>query len=129
VAYPKGLLGKVAVRENLYKAWEDISRYSRPLSHGVSEQTIQDFRANRNEQLEDIRRKLTSGLYIFSPVRAVTIDKKGGKKRPLRIADIRDRVVQRAMARVLEKYFSKSFSLDNQASTNCYKTYVVVPSK
>ena len=116
MARPKDLLGKVAARPNLEKAWRDISQSARPLSHGISEQTIQNFRANYKNFLEEIRRELLSNTYKFNPYRAVTIEKKGGKKRPLRIADIRDRVVQRAIARVLETQLSAKFHLNNSVS-------------
>jgi RNA-directed DNA polymerase len=116
MARPKDLLGRVITRINLEKAWRDISLSARPLSHGISEQTIQDFRANSKNLLEEIRRELLSNTYQFNPLRAVTIDKKGGKKRPLRIADVRDRVVQRAITRVLETQLSKIFRLKNSVS-------------
>lgn len=113
---PKSLLGKVATRKNLELAWLDISRLARPFSHGMSEQTIEEFRQNHKANLEVIRNQLLSGEYKFGQLRAATRKKKSGKKRPLKIADIRDRVVQRALARVLEKYLEKSFNLNNLAS-------------
>ena len=113
---PKHLLGKVATRKNLELAWLDISRLARPHSHGMSEQTIEEFRENYKANLEIIRNQLLSGEYRFGQLRATTIKKKSGKKRPLKIADIRDRVVQRALARVLEKYLEKSFDLNNPVS-------------
>lgn len=116
MAYPKTLLGKVATHINLEKAWSDISRSAKPLSHGMSEQTIQDFRANYKGLLDIIRGELLGNNYRFSLPRAVTISKKGGDKRPLRIADIRDRVVQRAITRVLSKRLDKLYHLDNPAS-------------
>lgn len=116
MAITKNVLRKVATRKNLEEAWLDISRFARPLSHGMSEQTIEEFRSNYTANLEIIRTKLLSGEYQFGQLRAATIKKKSGKKRPLKIADIRDRVVQRAMARVLEKYLEKSFGLNNSAS-------------
>ena len=120
---PKLLLGKVATRPNLQGAWEDISRSARPFSHGISGQTIQDFRANWKSNIESIRHDLLSEAYRFGQVRAATTKKKGGKKRPLRIADIRDRVVQRAITRVLDRKLSKKFKLDNRAS------YAYLPGK
>ena len=116
MAYPKTLIGKVATRPNLLGAWEDISRSAKPGSHGQSEQTIQDFRSNLKSDLEIIRKELLDGTYQLGAVRAVTAKKKGGKKRPLRIADIRDRVVQRAITRKLEKPLEKKFNLLNPAS-------------
>lgn len=116
MAITKGLIGKVATRKNLEAAWRDVNRLARPQSHGMSEQTIQDFRLNYKNYLEEIRKQLLEGKYSFGPPRGVTIEKKGGKKRPLKIFDIRDRVVQRAIARVLETYLSKPFRLNNRAS-------------
>lgn len=116
MAIAKTLLGKIAARNNLENAWLDISRFTRPQSHGASNQTIENFRSNYKENLEVIRKELLSGSYKFGKVRGVTIEKKGGKKRPLRIADIKDRVVQRAMALVLEKYLGKKYYLNNPAS-------------
>lgn len=114
--YPKTLLGKVTTRVNLQKAWEDISRSARPQSHGLSGQTIQEFGSNWKSNLEFIRNELLSSNYKFGPVRAATISKKGGKKRPLRIADIRDRVVQRAITRVVDRPLSNKYKLYNPAS-------------
>lgn len=71
---------------------------------------------NAKSNLEKIRDELLSETYSFGKIRAVTIKKKGGKRRPLQIADIRDRVVQRAIARTLEKNLSKQFNLFNPAS-------------
>jgi RNA-directed DNA polymerase len=116
MSIPKSLLGKISTRKNLEAAWQDVSRLARPFSHGASEQTIVDFRLNLKANLETIRTELLAGNYKFGAVRAFTIKKKNGKKRPLKIADIRDRVVQRAITRVLEKYLQKPFGLDNQAS-------------
>lgn len=121
--YPKNLLGKVATRGNLQAAWEEISRSAWSLSHGMSEQTIQDFRSNSKANLEIIRKELLTGSYRFGAVRAKTIKKKGGKKRPLMIADVRDRVVQRAMARILERRLENAFGLNNPAS------YAYLPKK
>ena len=123
MSVPKNLLGKVATRKNLEMAWQDISRLAGPFSHGMSEQTIESFGANLKNNLKVIRDELAAGDYRFGTVRAFTIKKKSGKKRPLKIADIRDRVVQRAIARVLEKYLTKPFGLDNQAS------YAYLPKK
>src|SRR5687767_1254170 len=116
MAVAKGLIGKVATKKNLEAAWRDVNRFARPQSHGMSEHTIQDFRLNYKKHLNDIRQELVEGKYSFGPPRGVTIAKKGGKKRPLKIFDIRDRVVQRAVARVLETYLAKPFRLNNRAS-------------
>jgi RNA-directed DNA polymerase len=112
----KTLLGKVASTKNLEAAWRDISRFARYDSHGMTDQTIKDFSLNVKENLRLIRVELIKGDYNFGLLRGATIKKKGGKKRPLRIADIRDRVVQRAIARALEKELTHQFGLNNPTS-------------
>ncbi len=116
MSIPKSLLGKTATRKNLEDAWRDISRFAFDSSHGMSGETIQDFRSNLKENLKIIRAQLLNGEYTFGELRAATKKKKSGKKRPLKIADIRDRVVQRAIARILEKYLNDKFDLKNPAS-------------
>jgi RNA-directed DNA polymerase len=113
---PTTLLGKVSTPQNLYKAWLDISRHVSDNSHGMSDQTIEEFRANLKSNLKFIRQELLSGTYDFGPKRAVVKQKKSGGKRPLVITDVRDRVVQRAITRKLENILGSKFKLDNPAS-------------
>ena len=116
MTYPTTLLGKVATRPNLQKAWEEISRHAKPFSHGISAQTILDFRSNSLKELAIIRDQILNHNYVFGNYRAVTIQKSKKKKRPLQIADIRDRVVQRAIAQVIDKPLSEKFHLKNDVS-------------
>ena len=57
-----------------------------------------------------IRRALMEKTFAFKPLRGRLIDKDGGKKRPFKIPAVGDRVVQRAIRNVIEKYF-KPFNL------------------
>ena len=82
----------------------------------MSEETIKDFRSDVKGNLKVIRKLLLDGEYEFGDLRAATKRKKNRKKRPLRIHDVRDRVVLRAIARVLEKYLNDKFGLKNPAS-------------
>ena len=58
----------------------------------------QDLRAN----LEDLLRRVHSGAYRASPSRRVYIPKPDGRQRPLGIATLEDKIVQRAVAEVLD---------------------------
>ncbi len=111
------LLQRVYSKPNLEKAWRGLNR-SRPYSHGISNESIKDFDAVLHSNLRQIQQKLKSGSYAFSPVRGVTIPKKGKSSgfRPLRIAEIRDRVVLKAIANVIEPILVKRYKLNNQVS-------------
>jgi RNA-directed DNA polymerase len=113
---PKSLLGKAATRKNLADAWQHISRFAWDTSHGISDETIKSFRSNLKENLENIRTRLLAGEYEFGKLRATTRRKKSGKPRPLKIADIRDRVALRAITKILENQLEDKFQLNNSAS-------------
>ena len=91
MSIPKSLLGKVITKKNLKESWQDISQFAGKSSHGMSDETIKEFRLQADGQLETIRKQLKAGDYKFGKLRATTKKKKSGKRRPLKIADIGDR--------------------------------------
>jgi RNA-directed DNA polymerase len=64
---------------------------------------------NLNEYLEQIRGDLLSGGYQPTPARRVYILKANGKKRPLGIPTLRDRIVQRAILMAIEPIWESDF--------------------
>jgi group II intron reverse transcriptase/maturase len=63
--------------------------------------------------IETIHDELISGKYEPSPARRVFIPKAGGKKRPLGILCLRDRIVQRAMLMAMEPIWENDFHNDS----------------
>lgn len=100
------LLEKLFDRDFLDKAWYLLNRDNID-SYGFSRQTISDFEANLEQNLTKISQELKSGSYKFSKLRAAVIPKPNGKYRPLQISEIRDRVVLKAMAVIVEEEFAE----------------------
>src|SRR6266478_3308129 len=103
------LIDKVYKRKNLEKAWEKVKENRG--SGGVDGQTLEDFEAQLNQQLERLQRELKEDSYQPLPVRQHPIPKrdKPGEYRMLGIPAIYDRVGQQALLNRLEPIFEPLF--------------------
>ena len=91
------------------RLWAADAAISPKAAPGVDQVTWaaygQDLRAN----LEDLLRRVHSGAYRASPSRRVYIPKPDGRQRPLGIATLEDKIVQRAVAEVLNAIYEEDF--------------------
>jgi len=77
---------------------------------GIDGQSMRDFNADLEGNLERLRQLLRAKTFEPLPVRRVYIPKSNGKKRPLGIPGIRDRIVQEALRMILEPIWEADFS-------------------
>lgn len=77
---------------------------------GVDEMTVDELDAYFAHHREEIKSQIREGNYKPSPVRRVYIPKANGKKRPLGIPTVTDRVVQQMVAQILSLGYDKYFS-------------------
>ena len=92
----------------LEEAWKRVS--ANKGSAGVDKQTLADIEAYGVDRfLSEIHQSLKAGNYHPSPTRRVEIPKPDGKKRPLGIPTVKDRVVQTAAKLVIEPIFEADF--------------------
>lgn len=101
------LIDKVYGRRSLEAAWRKVRR--KKGAAGVDGQRIQKFEKRLERELEQLHQELKEDRYRPRAVRRKWIDKAGGKKRPLGIPTVRDRVVQTSLRQVLEPIFEKKF--------------------
>jgi len=91
----------------LYKAWESLNKNME--SHGVNEEnTIRNFKQNLHTKIPSIEKQLKNNTYRFSPTRAAVIKKSNGKKRPLLIPEIDDRIVLKSIGILLASTLENS---------------------
>jgi len=76
---------------------------------GVDRLTWKDYEADLERNLEDLHNRVRSGAYRARPSRRVYIPKPDGRQRPLAVAALEDKIVQRAVAAVLNAIYEEDF--------------------
>jgi len=76
---------------------------------GVDNQSIQEFNCDLKHRLINIIRQVKNRTYFPSPLRRTFVPKPNGKKRPLGIPTIRDRVIQESIRCIIEPLFESQF--------------------
>jgi Retron-type reverse transcriptase len=92
--------------ELLRDAFLALKRHAAP---GVDGVTWQDYEAGLEDNLLDLHARVHHGTYRALPVRRRFIPKPGGKQRPLGIAALEDKIVQRATVTVLNAIYEEDF--------------------
>ncbi len=77
---------------------------------GVDKMTVDEIDKYFEENKESIKSSIMEKKYKPQPVRRVYIPKPNGKKRPLGIPTVVDRVIQQALAQVLTRIYDSKFS-------------------
>ncbi|WP_271591021.1 reverse transcriptase domain-containing protein [Bradyrhizobium sp. CCBAU 65884] len=92
----------------LKETWRMMNRDA---ASGVDGQSTKQFASEMEKRVEEICAQLKEGTYRAPPVRRVEIPKGPGKvgTRPLGIPTVADRLLQRAVARILEAVFEADF--------------------
>jgi RNA-directed DNA polymerase len=100
------LLHHVYNIESLREAYFGLKRKAAP---GVDGETWKAYGEQLETNLADLSDRLRRGAYRAKPVRRVMIPKPDGRQRPLGVTTLEDKVVQRALVRVLNCIYEADF--------------------
>ena len=102
------LIDRILREENIEAAIHAVK--SNRGAAGIDRMTVDALEEYFSEHGEEIREQIRMKKYQPQPVRRVYIPKANGKKRPLGIPTVVDRVVQQMVARVLTYEYDPLFS-------------------
>jgi RNA-directed DNA polymerase len=88
----------------LREAYRHTSKSSAPGIDGV---TAEAYAEHLDEHLRDLHERLRSGRYQAAPVERVWIEKEDGSQRPIGKPAFEDKIVQRAVAMLLEAIYEQ----------------------
>jgi len=88
---------------------ESFYALKRKAAPGVDGQTWKDYEAELEDNLQDLHARVQRGTYRPLPVRRRYIPKPDGRQRPLGIAALEDKIVQRAVVTVLNAIYEEDF--------------------
>src|SRR5581483_7526197 len=92
--------------EFLEEAFSELAQNAAP---GVDRLTWQAYQADLERNIEDLHDRLQRGAYRALPSRRVYIPKPDGRQRPLAVAALEDKIVQRAVATLLNAIYEEDF--------------------
>jgi len=106
-AHQFGNLYQLLNKESLCEAFYDLKKKA---AAGVDKITAGEYAKELETNLSQLDEQLKSKQYRAKLVRRVYIDKGQGKKRPLGILVVSDKIVQRVAAKILEAIYETEFS-------------------
>lgn len=106
--YTSNLLEMVLERDNMKAAYERV--VANKGSHGVDGMRVDELLPYLKKQWNTIKQQLLDGKYKPSPVRRVEIPKPDGGVRLLGIPTVLDRLIQQAIAQILNGFYDHTFS-------------------
>jgi group II intron reverse transcriptase/maturase len=76
---------------------------------GVDEVTWAEYGRGLEERIGELHDRVQSGAYRAQPSKRIYLPKPDGRQRPIGIAALEDKIVQKALGRVLEQIYEEDF--------------------
>ena len=92
--------------EALTRAYRRLRKTAAP---GVDGLTVEQYGQNLEENIRSLHQRMKAMKYRHQPVKRVLIPKDGGRTRPIGISTTEDKIVQGAIAEVLQAVYEQDF--------------------
>jgi group II intron reverse transcriptase/maturase/CRISPR-associated endonuclease Cas1 len=100
-------LEHIFTKSNIKEAFGQISSKS----SGLDEISYKEFQQNLNENIKELILHVNSATFTPEPLKKIEIDKPNSdEKRPIALAAIKDKLVQRVLYKSLMPYFDREFN-------------------
>jgi len=86
-----------------------FSKLRKSAASGIDKESARDYASNLSMRIEDLYNRLCSHKYKAPHIRRAWINKGDGKQRPLGISTTEDKIVQRAVADILNLIYEQDF--------------------
>ena len=93
-------------KERLLAAYKTLKRRASP---GMDGETVETYGRELGKNIENLHARLCEGKSRAQPVRRVYIPKENGKRRPIGIPSLEDKIVQAAVVSLLEPIYEEDF--------------------
>lgn len=103
---PLTALGHHMDRNWLAEAYRGLRKDAAP---GVDGRTVADYGRDLSANLKDLEARAKSGVYQAPPVKRSYIPKNEKEDRPIGLPTVEDKVLQRAVAMILEEVYEQEF--------------------
>lgn len=102
------LMDKILSQKNLQEAMKRVK--SNKGASGIDKMSVEEIDEYFSKHIEEIKTSIWEKKYRPRAVKRVYIPKPNGKKRPLGIPVVVDRVIQQAVAQVFSELYDECFS-------------------
>ena len=90
----------------LHTAFDELKKDA---AAGIDDETWYEYEPDREERIADLHGRIHRGAYRAKPSKRIYIAKSDGRKRPIGIASLEDKIVQKATVLVLQCVYEQDF--------------------
>ena len=109
IDHPAGVFTTLIHRLDVNFLREAYHRLRQDGAPGLSGVTAKDYGKDLEANLSDLFKRLKEQRYVAPPIKRVWIDKDGGKKRPIGLSEIEDKIVQKAVSMLMGAVYEQDF--------------------